>query len=114
MTGTRKVTPIQLEVAANGLQSIAEQMGVVLIKTAYSANIKERRDASVAIFDSHGRLLALAQHIPLHFSSLSSAVQEILERWSLGDIHDGDVFIADTLSALVNVLKFLLTAFSAA
>ncbi len=95
MTQKAKVTPIQLEVTSNALQSIAEQMGVVLIKTAYSANIKERRDASVAIFDARGRLLALAQHIPLHFSSLSSAVREILERWPLKDIHEGDVFIAN-------------------
>lgn len=79
----------------NALISIAEQMGVILVKTAYSPNIKERRDSSVAIFNRRGKLLALAQHIPIHFSSLFSAVHEVLQKWSISDIHDGDVFIAN-------------------
>ena len=57
---------ITLEVISNGLLSIAEQMGVILTKTAYSTNIKERKDLSVAIFDADGRVLSLAQHIPIH------------------------------------------------
>jgi len=87
--------PALLQIYGNALLSISEQMGIILVKTAYSANIKERRDASVGIFDAHGKLLALAQHIPIHFSSLFSAVHEILAKWSEDEIHEGDVFVAN-------------------
>ncbi len=90
-----KITPVLLEVAGNALLSIAEQMGITLIKTAYSTNIKERRDASVAIFDAEGKLLALAQHIPLHFSSLFGSVKEILTSYPREEIREGDIFIAN-------------------
>jgi len=91
----KEVNPVSLEVIGNMLISIAEQMGGILTKTAFSSNIKERKDLSVAIFNEKGKLLALAQHIPLHFSSLSSAVEEVANKWSLEDIHEGDVFIAN-------------------
>lgn len=91
----KEMNPIMLEVTGNALLSIAEQMGVILTKTAYSTNIKERKDSSVAIFDAKGKLLTLAQHIPIHFSSLSGAIREILNKWSLAEIEDGDVFIAN-------------------
>ena len=90
-----KINSITLEVISNGLLSIAEQMGVILTKTAYSTNIKERKDLSVAIFDADGRVLSLAQHIPIHFSSLFGAVEEALKRWDKSEIYDGDVFIAN-------------------
>ena len=51
--------PILLEVFSNGLLSIAEEMGALLIRTAYSTNIKERHDASTAIFDAEGRITGL-------------------------------------------------------
>ena len=56
--------PILLEVFSNALLSIAEEMGALLIRTAYSTNIKERHDASTAIFDAEGRLITQAEHIP--------------------------------------------------
>ena len=90
-----KINSITLEVISNGLLSIAEQMGVILTKTAYSTNIKERKDLSTGIFDADGRLLSLAQHIPIHFSSLFGAVSETLKRWDKSEIYDGDVYIAN-------------------
>lgn len=90
-----KINSIELEVIGNALTSISEQMGVVLTKTAYSTNIKERKDLSVGIFSAKGELLSLAQHIPIHFSSLFGAVKELLKKWSLSEIYDGDVFIAN-------------------
>ena len=57
--------PILLEVFSNALLSIAEEMGALLIRTAYSTNIKERHDASTAIFDAEGRLITQAEHIPM-------------------------------------------------
>ncbi|MFQ6126027.1 MAG: hydantoinase B/oxoprolinase family protein [Candidatus Heimdallarchaeota archaeon] len=89
------INPAFLQVYGNALLSISEQMGIILVKTAYSTNIKERRDASVAVFDTQGKLLALAQHIPLHFSSLFSSVEEIMDKWAIDEIHEGDVFIAN-------------------
>ena len=58
--------PIQLELFKNRFASIAEEMGVVLRRTAYSPNIKERLDFSCALFDSTGQMIAQAAHIPVH------------------------------------------------
>ena len=91
----KEINSITLEIISNGITSIAEQMGVVLAKTGYSTNIKERKDLSVAVFSPEGKLLSLAQHIPLHFSSLSGAVEVLTQKYAIADIHDGDVFIAN-------------------
>ena len=91
----KEINSITLEIISNGITSIAEQMGVILAKTGYSTNIKERKDLSVAVFSPEGKLLSLAQHIPLHFSSLSGAVDVLTQKYSIEDIHDGDVFIAN-------------------
>ena len=91
----KEINSITLEIISNGITSIAEQMGVILAKTGYSTNIKERKDLSVAVFSPEGKLLSLAQHIPLHFSSLSGAVEVLTQKYRIEDIHDGDVFIAN-------------------
>lgn len=91
----KAINSITLEVIANSMTSIAEQMGVILSKTGYSTNIKERKDLSVAIFSPNGKLLSLAQHIPLHFSSLSGAVEVLTEKYDPADVHEGDIFIAN-------------------
>lgn len=89
------VDPISLEVVSNALVSIAEEAGEVLVRTAYSSNIKERRDCSTAIFDHQGRLVALAQHIPVHFGSMLGLVQEILKRYEPKSLRPGDMIIAN-------------------
>ena len=91
----KKINSINLEIIANSVNSIAEQMGVILSKTGYSTNIKERKDLSVAVFSAKGELLSLAQHIPLHFSSLSGAVEVLTEKYSVEDVYEGDIFIAN-------------------
>ena len=91
----KQINSITLEIISNGITSIAEQMGVILAKTGYSTNIKERKDLSVAVFSPQGKLLSLAQHIPLHFSSLSGAVEVLTQKYKPEDISDGDVFIAN-------------------
>ena len=91
----KEINSITLEIIANSITSIAEQMGVILAKTGYSTNIKERKDLSVAVFSPEGKLLSLAQHIPLHFSSLSGAVEVLTEKYKIEDIHEGDIFIAN-------------------
>src|SRR6185437_6994482 len=56
------------------LRAVAEEMGAVLIRSAFSANIKERRDCSTAIFDEAGRMIAQAEHIAVHLGAMPDAV----------------------------------------
>ncbi len=84
--------PVALEIAHHRLASVAEEMGVVLGRTALSPNIKERRDYSCAVFDAHGALAAQAAHIPVHLGSTPLAVRAVLERVAMGP---GDVVIVN-------------------
>jgi N-methylhydantoinase B len=68
---------IELQVIGSSLRSIAEEMGAVLIQSAFSANIKERRDCSTALFDVRGRMIAQAEHIPVHLGALPDAVAAV-------------------------------------
>lgn len=89
------VDVVTVEVIGNNLQTIAEEMGALLIKAAYSSNIKERRDCSAALLDAHGETLAQAEHIPLHLGSMLGTVQQTLQTYALDDIRPGDMFIAN-------------------
>ena len=71
----QKIDPITVEIIGKALQSIIEQMGVVLIKSAYSTNIKERKDCSCTIFNSQGELASLAEHIPIHLGSMQGLMR---------------------------------------
>ena len=84
------LTPFDLEIFQNILSSIAEEMGVLLIRAGFSPNIKERRDLSCAVFNTEGDMIAQAAHIPIHLGSMSFAVKAILDE---PEIHPGDVFI---------------------
>ncbi|MDQ7038904.1 MAG: hydantoinase B/oxoprolinase family protein [Aquificota bacterium] len=79
-----------LEVFKNKLISVAEEMGSVLQRTAFSPNIKERRDLSCAVFTKKGDLIAQAAHIPVHLGSMGSAVREALGRVRM---EEGDMVI---------------------
>jgi N-methylhydantoinase B len=68
---------IELQVLGSSLRSIAEEMGAVLIRSSFSANIKERRDCSTALFDERGRMIAQAEHIPVHLGALPDAVAAV-------------------------------------
>jgi N-methylhydantoinase B len=70
---------IQLQVIGASLRSIAEEMGAVLIRSAFSANIKERRDCSTALFDERGRMIAQAEHIPVHLGAMPDAVAAVMQ-----------------------------------
>src|SRR6266480_306318 len=72
--------PIQVEVWRHLFASIAEEMGATLERTGYSPNIKERRDHSCALFDSEGRLLAQAAHIPVHLGAMPLMMERILHK----------------------------------
>src|SRR6056297_3838769 len=80
---------VTLEILRNQFEGVAEEMGQVLITSAYSPNIKERRDCSTALFDADGRLVAQAEHIPVHLGAMPEAVDAVLERGP----EPGDVFV---------------------
>jgi N-methylhydantoinase B len=83
-----RLDPVTLSVLASALAGVAEEMGAVLIRGAYSSNIKERRDCSTALFDERGRMVAQAEHIPVHLGAMPEAVAAIMRR----DPEPGDVF----------------------
>src|ERR671915_926418 len=83
-----RLDPITLSVMSSALSGIAEEMGAVLVRAAYSSNIKERRDCSTALFDSEGRMVAQAEHIPVHLGAMPEAVAAVMAR----DPRPGDVF----------------------
>lgn len=84
------LSPFELEIYQNILSSIAEEMGVVLIRAGFSPNIKERRDLSCAIFQSNGDMIAQAAHIPIHLASMSFAVRAVID---MPEIDEGDILI---------------------
>src|SRR5437762_14113611 len=88
-----QVDPIQLELMRNLFEAAAEEMGVTLQRVAFSANIKERRDFSCALFSVSGELLAQAAHIPVHLGSMPASVAAVLEE--VGKLEEGDVAIVN-------------------
>jgi len=85
------IDPVTLEILRNQLESVATEMGHVLIRGAYSPNIKERQDCSTALFDASGRMVAQAEHIPVHLGAMPDAVDIVLRK----DPQPGDVFIVN-------------------
>jgi N-methylhydantoinase B len=73
-----EIASIRLQVIGASLRSIAEEMGAVLIRSSFSANIKERRDCSTALFDERGRMIAQAEHIPVHLGAMPDAVAAVM------------------------------------
>jgi len=70
----RKPDPTRLEIFKNIYHSIAEEMGAVLRRSAFSSNIKERRDYSCAVYDANGEVLAMGDHMPVHLGSMPASV----------------------------------------
>lgn len=89
------IDPITTEVIAHRLAAAADEMMATLVKTAYSPNIKERRDCSVAIFDPSGNLIALSAIAPIHLSSLQGLVQNLTRRFDLAELAPGDGFMTN-------------------
>jgi N-methylhydantoinase B len=97
-----RLDPITLQVMIGGLRAACDEMGAVLIRSAYSANIKERHDCSTALFDPAGELMMQAEHIPVHLGSMPDAVAAVLEQehrpglaWILNDPYRGGTHLPD-------------------
>jgi N-methylhydantoinase B len=86
------MNPIELEILRTELAFIPEEMGVALRRSAYSPNIKERMDASCALFDESGRMLSQAEHIPVHLGSMPASVDAVLRDFP-GTLREGDQVI---------------------
>src|SRR5580704_2297511 len=80
--------PIELEIFKNLYHSIAEEMGAALRRTAFSPNIKERRDYSCAVFDGVGEVIAMGDHMPVHLGSMPMSVRAAI---AAGEMAPGDV-----------------------
>lgn len=100
--GSAEVDPITLEVVRNALVGVAEEAGAALTRTAASPNIKERIDCSTAVFDASGRMVAQAEHIPVHLGSMPASVEAALAAFPGDDgtpgggLVDGDqVLVSD-------------------
>lgn len=91
--GDAAVSPIELEVFRNLFASVAEEMGVRLMRSAFSPNIKERRDHSCALFDARAEMIAQAAHIPVHLGSTPMSVQAAIDAIGVDAMKPGDVFV---------------------
>jgi N-methylhydantoinase B len=83
-----RLDPVTLSVLASALSGVAEEMGAVLIRGAYSSNIKERRDCSAGLFDERGKMVAQAEHIPVHLGAMPEAVKAVMDK----NPEPGDIF----------------------
>jgi len=90
---------VELQVIGSALRAIAEEMGAVLIRSAFSSNIKERRDCSTALFDDAGRMVVQAEHIPVHLGAMPDAVAAVMQLpgdfWILNDPYAGGTHLPD-------------------
>jgi len=93
---------IELQIIGSLLRAVAEEMGAVLVRSAFSANIKERRDCSTALFDERGRMVAQAEHIPVHLGAMPDAVAAVMQHgpafgevWALNDPYAGGTHLPD-------------------
>ena len=92
-TANTSFDPITLEVLRNALEATAQEMGAVLKLTAFSPNIKERMDASCAIFDANAQLVAQAEHVPVHLGSMLRAVSTTVA--AVDSLAEGDVILVN-------------------
>jgi N-methylhydantoinase B len=94
--------PIALQVVGGALRAACEEMGAVLVRSSHSANIKERRDCSTALFDVRARMIMQAEHIPVHLGAMPAAVAAVAAReqrpgvsWVLNDPFAGGTHLPD-------------------
>jgi N-methylhydantoinase B len=87
--------PVDLEIARNRLESIAEEVGTTLIRTSYSPNIKDRRDCSAGVYRPSGELIAQAEHIPLHLGLMPTLVRRTLDEIGRDTLRPGDVLLTN-------------------
>ena len=91
------LNPVEIEIARNRLESIAEEVGMALIRTSSSPNIKDRRDCSAGLYLPDGELIAQAEHIPLHLGLMPTVIRNALAEYGTQRLRPGDVSGTDRL-----------------
>ncbi|SJM67729.1 hydantoinase B/oxoprolinase family protein [Gulosibacter sp. 10] len=94
-TTTATLNPVEIEIARNRLESISEEVGMALIRTAYSPNIKDRRDCSAGLYSPDGELISQAEHIPLHLGLMPTMIGKALRRYGADRLRPGDVLMTN-------------------
>src|SRR5437867_2881909 len=96
------LAPVELQVVTGALKAAGDEMGAALVRSAHSANIKERRDCSTALFDPRGEMVMQAEHIPVHLGAMPAAVAAVLDEdhgpdraWILNDPYRGGTHLPD-------------------
>jgi len=107
---------IELQVIGSALRAVAEEMGAALVRSAFSANIKERRDCSAALFAPDGRMIAQAEHIPVHLGAMPEAVAAVMAHdpgpddvYILNDPYTGGTHLPDITLVSRTELGFAVT-----
>src|ERR1700751_5603161 len=107
---------IRLQVVGSLLRAVADEVGAVLVRSAFSANIKERRDCSTALFDQRGRMIAQAEHIPVHLGAMPDAVAAVMAHgpkrddvWILNDPYTGGTHLPDVTLVSPTEVGFAVT-----
>jgi N-methylhydantoinase B len=107
---------IELQVIGSALRAVAEEMGAALVRSAFSANIKERRDCSAALFSPDGRMIAQAEHIPVHLGAMPEAVAAVMAHepgpddvFILNDPYTGGTHLPDITLVSRTKLGFAVT-----
>jgi N-methylhydantoinase B len=107
---------IELQVIGSALRAVAEEMGAALVRSAFSANIKERRDCSTALFARDGRMIAQAEHIPVHLGAMPDAVAAVMAHdpgpddvYILNDPYTGGTHLPDITLVSRTALGFAVT-----
>jgi N-methylhydantoinase B len=111
------IDPAGLQVLTSSLRGVAEEMGAALVRSAHSANIKERRDCSTAVFDPEGRMIAQAEHMPVHLGAMPDAVAACMrldprpsDLFCVNDPYTGGTHLPDiTLVSVVGGLGLLVS-----
>lgn len=92
---TAELNAIELEIARNRLTSISEEVGMALIRTSYSPNIKDRRDCSAGIYGPDGQLISQAEHIPLHLGLMPTLIANVITEYGAENLRPGDVLMTN-------------------
>lgn len=90
-----ELNAVELEIARNRLESIAEEVGTALIRTSYSPNIKDRRDCSAGVYGPDGELISQAEHIPLHLGLMPTLIKNTLAQFGAERLRPGDVLLTN-------------------
>ncbi|MHA1170406.1 MAG: hydantoinase B/oxoprolinase family protein, partial [Candidatus Hodarchaeales archaeon] len=93
---SEKFSLIEAQVINQALTNVALETGIVLQRSAFSPNIRDRLDFYSAVMDQFGRLIAQAEHIPVHLGAMPESVKGIVNYVGLENIEDGDIYICNS------------------